>query len=117
MTSTARRKTTIVFAGDVGGTQEYDAAYNETSPAATTPYALASGNNTIPIPDGATCLTIVKPSDNTVGISLKGLSGDTVGTGALPLHPTDPDSISLSPDASSVVIAADNVVTVRLVWT
>lgn len=116
MTATARRKTTIVFAGDVGGTQEYEAAYNGTSPAATTPYALAAGNNTIPIPTGATCLTIVKPSDNTVGISLKGLSGDTIGTGSFALHPTDPDSISLSPDVSSIVIAVDDVVTVRLVW-
>ena len=116
MTATARRKTTIVFAGDVGGTQEYEAAYNATSPATTQLQVLASGNNIITIPAGATCLTIVKPSDNTVVLALKGYSGEAVGTGSFPLHPTDTDSISISPDSTTVVISADGAVTVRLVW-
>lgn len=117
MTSTARRKTTIVFAGDVGGTQEYDAAYNETSPAATAPHNLVAGNNVIAIPTGATCVTIVKPSDNTVALALKGYSGESVGTGSFPLHPTDPDSISLDSASTTIVLSAADVVTVRLVWT
>jgi len=112
MTTTARRKTTIVFAGDVGGTQEYDAAYNETSPAASYPVELGSGANTITKPTGATCVTIVKPSDNTTSLTFKGVSGDT----GVRLHNTDPDSISLHSSVTTFVLTTGAAMTVRLVW-
>lgn len=112
MSATARRKTTIVFAGDVGGTQEYDATYNTSSPAATYPVELGSGANTISKPTNATCVTIVKPSDNTTSLTFKGVTGDT----GVRLHDTDPDSISLAASVTTFVLTAGAAMTVRLVW-
>lgn len=112
MTATSRRKSTIVFAGDVGGTQEYEAAYNETSPSGTILVALSLGANTITKPTGATCVTIVKASDNTTSLTFKGVSGDT----GVRLHDTDPDSISLHSSVATFVLTAGAAMTVRLVW-
>ncbi len=121
MSATARRKTTIVFAGDVGGTQEYDAAYNTDSPASTYLAVLEAGDNVVEVPTGATCVTIVKPSDNAAVLKLKGFSrvGDseviTVDAVGITLHATDPDSITLG-GTTEFVINSDADATVRLVW-
>jgi hypothetical protein len=116
MTVTARRKTTVVFAGDVAGTQEYDAAYNTDSPGVVQIATLASGNNTVTVPSGGTtptCVTIVKPSDNTTAITFKGIAGDT----GVRLHDTDPDSISIHSGVTSFVLhCAAEIVGVRVVW-
>lgn len=112
MSATSTRGVTIVYSGDVGGTQEIEAATNTASPAMVQVVDLAAANNTIAVPTGATALTIMKPSDNTAQIMLKGVNGDT-GVG---LHLTDPDSVSLQDGLDSLVLQASDEVTVRLFW-
>lgn len=116
MSVTSRRKTTIVLAGDVAGTQEYDAAYNTNSAGVVQVATLSAGTNTVTVPSGGTtptCVTIIKPSDNTVAITFKGIAGDT----GVRLHDTDPDSISIHSGVTSFVLtAAAEIEGVRLVW-
>ncbi len=112
MSASSRRKTTIIFAGDVGGTQEHEAAYNTSSPAASYPVELGSGANTITKPTNATCVTIVKASDNTTSLTFKGVAGDT----GVRLHDTDPDSITLHSSVTTFVLTTGAAMTVRLVW-
>lgn len=40
-------------------------------------YSLSSGNNTIPVPTGATLVIFIPPAGNTVQVFLKGLNADT----------------------------------------
>jgi hypothetical protein len=111
----AARKITIAFSGDINGTQEFDAEDNSSSPATTGPLSLTTGANTIIVPTGGaapTCCTIVKPSDNTATITLKGISGDT----GVKLHPTDPDSISIASDVTQFVLTVSADVNLRFVW-
>lgn len=116
MTQTARRKITITFQGDIAGEQEYDADDVTASIATTLQVPLTTGNNTIALalPDGVVpkSVTILKPSDNTATITLKGNTGDT----GVALHATDPDSISLA-DGDGFVLTVSADVTVRLVFT
>jgi hypothetical protein len=116
MSATAKRSTTITYSGDVGGTQELDAADNTDSPAQVQIVTLAIGANTITVPGGGTtptCCTIVKPSDNTTSITLKGVTGDT----GIRLHDTDPDSISIDDSVTTFVLtAAAEIIGVRLYW-
>ncbi len=117
MSVRAQRKATIVFSGDVGGTQEIEAEDNTDSPAQIQIVTLAVGANTITVPSGGstpTCCTIIKPSDNTTSITLKGVTGDT----GIRLHNTDPDCISVYSSVSSFVLTAGaEIIGVRLVWT
>lgn len=112
MSSSADRAITIVFQGDVAGTQELEAAENTTSPAGTLAVVLSSGNNTIAVPTGATAVTIAKASDNVVALVVKGVAGDT----GIRLHDTDPDSLSLHASQTSFVINAASAATVRFYW-
>lgn len=121
MASTARRKITLTYFGDVGGpspgvAQEISAADNNTSPAQIQVVTLAIGDNTITAPTGGTtptACTIVKPSGNTSLIKLKGVGGDT----GVKLHLTDPDTVSLDATQTTFVLnAAAQVVGVRLFW-
>lgn len=113
MSATASRTTTIVYSGDVAGTQEIAAADNDSSPAVVDIAALTTGANTITVKTGATAVTIVPPSDNTASIVLKGITGDT-GVGLLR---TDPTTIALDPGTASFVLTVGADVTVRLFWT
>ena len=112
MSVTSRRTVKVVYAGDLAGTSEYEAAYNTVSPGAAYPVELGSGANTISKPTNATCVTILKASDNTTSLTFKGVSGDT----GVRLHDTDPDSISLATSVTSFVLTTGAAMTVRLVW-
>lgn len=113
MSVTAKRKTTIVYSGDVGGTEEIEAADNTSSPGQIENKALSNGNNTITVPTGATALTIMKPSGNTVTLTFKGANASDAGVA---LHLTDPDTITVGSGVTQFVINATASVTVRLFW-
>lgn len=123
MTTTAKRKITLTYYGDVGGTspgirEEVSAADNAASPAQIQIISLSSGDNTITAPTaGAStpkACTIMKPSGNTTAIKIKGAGGDT----GVRLHDTDPDTISLhSSQMTFILNAASTIDGVRLFWT
>lgn len=117
MATTATRQVQIVFSEDVVGTQTYEAADNAASPGQSVLVTLASGANTITAPTGGSTVqgvTIIPPADNTVVLTLKGVSGDT----GIPLHLTDPTSIALPSTVTTFVINAASACTgVRLTWT
>lgn len=114
--STSTRKTTIVYSGDVDGTQELVAADNADSPAMVELKTLSSGNNTIAVPSSGTtptAVTIVPPADNATAITLKGVAGDT----GIRIHDTDPTTIALDDSVATFVLNAASAVTgVRLYW-
>jgi hypothetical protein len=122
MATSAERKITIAFAGDVDGTQEIDAEKNAVSPARIQIITLASGDNDITLPSGTTqtpsCCTIMKPGDNTTAIYLK--SGVDGGARIFRLHDTGPDSISLHSTNDGVnkfiLEAAAQIIGIRLFW-
>ncbi len=112
----ASRVTTITFTGDVTGVQTVAAAANVASPGQMDIVSLTTGANTITAPTGGStpkCVTIVPPPGNTQALTLKGITGDT----GVPLHLTDPSSVSLAGAFTSLVInAAGPVVGMRLIW-
>lgn len=114
MSTLSNRQITVSFTGDVTFPLLANAAPNATSPGETQLISLALGANTIAVPPGSTGLTITKPASNATALTLKGVSGDT----GIPLHLTDPDSISLNPGQSSIVLTAAAAVSgIRLTWT
>lgn len=117
MAVTATRSTTIVYSGDVVGTETISAASNTVSPGSVEIKTLASGANTITPPTGgstAVSVTIVPPTGNVVTITLKGLTGDT---GFL-LHPTDPSTFALASGTTTFVLTCSSTLTgIRLYWT
>lgn len=121
MASTAKRKITVTYFGDVGGVSghihEIGAPDNNVSPAQIQLVTLAIGDNTITAPTaGATSksCTIVKPSGNAILIKLKGAGGDT----GVKLSNTEPDTISLEATQTSFILnAAAEIAGVRLFWT
>lgn len=114
--ATATRKVTIVYSGDVDGTQEIDAASNTSSPAAVELKTLAIGANTITVPTAGmvpTAVTIVPPTDNTTSITFKGVTGDT----GVRIRNTDPTTIALHSSVTSFCLTAGAEITgVRLYW-
>lgn len=116
MSVTATRTTTIVYSGDVTGTETISAASNAASPGSVEVKTLSSGANTITVPTGGTtptAVTIVPPTGNTQTITLKGVTGDT-GVG---LHLTDPFTVSLAAATSTFVLTAGGTITgMRFYW-
>lgn len=116
MSVTAERTVTIVYTGDVGGTQEIAAADNTASPGSVEIKTLSSGLNTITVPTGGstpTAVTIVPPSDNTTSITLKGVTGDT----GVRLHNTDPTTIALDSSVTTFALTTGAAITgVRFYW-
>lgn len=116
MSVTATRTITIVYTGDVTGTEPIAAASNAASPGSIEIKTLASGANTITVPTGGatvTAVTIVPPTGNTTNITLKGVTGDT----GIQLHDTDPSSISIDPATTSFcVTCAAQITGVRFYW-
>lgn len=114
--ATATRKVTIVYSGDVDGTQEIDAASNASSPAMVELKTLSSGANTITVPTSGmvpTAVTIVPPTANTTSITLKGVTGDT----GVRIHDTDPTTIALDDSVTTFCLTAGAGITgVRLYW-
>jgi hypothetical protein len=118
MATTATRKTTITFSGDVVGTEQLSAASNASSPGTMEIKSLVSGANTITPPAGGSCapkaVTIIPPAGNAVTITLKGVTGDT---GVL-LHPTDPTTIALGSTTATFVLTTSNTLSgIRFIWT
>lgn len=116
MSVTAIRTTTIVYSGDVTGTETIVAATNAASPGSVEIKTLASGLNTITVPTGGSTVvacTIVPPVGNTTSITLKGVTGDT----GIRIHNTDPTTVAIDPSATTFVLTTGAGITgVRLYW-
>lgn len=116
MSVSSTRSQTIVYSGDVTGTESVAAATNTASPGSITIQTLVSGANTITVPVGATCVsvTISPPSGNTQTLTLKGVTGDT----GVALHLTDPSTIALASTVTTFVLTAGGTITAcRFYWT
>lgn len=114
MPASSTRSVTVAYTGDVTiPNQTLVALANGASPEQIEAKALAMGDNAVPVPPGATALTIMKPAGNAVLVKLKAVNGDQ----GVSLHHTDPDSISLDPSQTALVLNAASAVTVRLLWT
>lgn len=118
MSTTARRRTTITYSGEVEGEQILDAANNTTSPGTITRIDLADGDNVIRTESfndvAATAVTIVPDPDNTVALTFKGDEADV----GVRLHNTDPTTIALHSSVESFIlnIPSESALTVRLYW-
>lgn len=116
MSVSATRTITIVYTGDVAGTETVSAATNAASPGSVTIHTLASGVNTITVPTGGstpTAATILPPTGNVQTIILKGVTGDT-GVG---LHLTDPTVIALASSTATFALTAGGTITgLRIYW-
>ena len=117
MSVSATRSTTIVYSGDVSGTETLSAATNDASPGSVTVQTLSSGANTITLPSttGVTVVsvTIKPPTGNTTSITVKGISGDT----GIRLHNTDPSTLTFDSSVTSFVLTAGaSIVGVRFYW-
>lgn len=117
MSVTASRTIQVQFSGDITLAEILSADDNIVSPGMSVIQSLALGANTItaPIVSGIVVkgLTIIPPAGNTNLMTLKGVTGDT----GVPLHLTDPTSISLNTTFVSLCInAAAAIVGVRLIW-
>lgn len=113
----AARKTTIVYTGDVTGTEVIEALDNEASPGAVTVQSLASGFNSVSVPASTgvvvTAVTIKPPVGNTSTITLKGVTGDT----GIALHPSDPTTIALASTVTAIGLTAGATIQgVRFYW-
>lgn len=118
MSVTSSRTVQIGFSGDETGQIIQSALDNIYSFGQIDNVTLAIGNNTITAPVSVnslvTGLTIIPPAGNTTLITLKGVGGDT----GIPLHKTDPTSISLDTTFLTLVLSVTvAIVGVRLVWT
>lgn len=117
MSVTATRTQTIVYTGDVTGTETVSAASNAASPGAIELKTLASGLNTITVPTGGSTVvscTVIPPTGNAISITLKGVTGDT----GVRLHNTDPTTIAIDSSVTTFVLTTGAIVTgVRLIWT
>ena len=116
MAVSATRTTTIVYTGDVTGTETISAAANAASPGSVEIKTLSSGANTITVPTGGatvTACTILPPTGNTISITLKGVTGDT----GVRLHNTDPTTIAIDSSVSTFCLTAGNTLTgLRIYW-
>jgi hypothetical protein len=119
MAVASQRSIAIVMTGDIAITTSVSAAQNTNAPGDVDVFSLALGANTITLPTGGTAplgATIVPPPGNTQALTLKGIAGDT----GIPIHKTDPTSISFdasAPPASFVLNSAGVVNGLRVIWT
>lgn len=68
----------------------------------TTEVTLASGDNTITVPTGATAALIQPPSANAVALKLKGAAGDT----GIAIHKTMPSILALDASQTDFILNA-----------
>lgn len=118
MSVASERTVSVVFTGDVTGTQEVDAAANAASPGTIEVKTLALGFNSISVPSVAgvtpTAVTIIPPAGNANSLTLKGVTGDT----GIRLHNTDPTSIALDSSVTAIGLTTGaSIVGVRFIWT
>jgi len=110
MSVTATRSQTIVYTGDVTGTETVSAASNAASPGQIEIKTLASGANTITVPTGGSTVvscTIIPPTGNTNSITLKGVTGDT----GIRVHNTDPTTIAIDSSVATFCLTAGATIT------
>jgi hypothetical protein len=116
MAVSAARTSTIIFTGDVTGTETSTAATNAASPGTIEIKTLASGANTITIPAGGTtpvAVTIIPPTGNVVSLTVKGVTGDT----GVRIHNTDPTVLAIDSSVATFCLTAGAACTgVRLIW-
>lgn len=117
MSITSSRTIQVQFSGDVTQQVIISALDNIKSPGESDIVTLFIGGNTISPPTVSgivvTSLTIIPPAANT---SLMTLKGDFADVG-IPLHLTDPTSLSLDTTFSSLIInAVTQINGVRLIW-
>lgn len=115
---TSSRNLQVQFSGDFTGNIIQSALDNSSSPGEVQIVRLASGNNTISLSAVTgivpTALVIIPPAGNATLITLKGVNGDT----GIPLHKTDPMTVSLDSTFTSLVLnAAAQIDGVKLIWT
>lgn len=118
MSITSSRNIQIQLSGDVTTEIIQSALDNDNSPGVIEIESLSLGDNTLtaPIVSGlvVTGLTIIPPAGN---VNLMILKGD-VGDVGIPMHLTDPTSLSLDTTFISLVInSAAAIVGVRFIWT
>lgn len=101
----------LSYSGDVSATVPLDAALNPSSPGLLEPeVALASGDNTIAVPTGTTCVSIKFPAGNNILVKLKGNALDA----GISLHKTDPAQIPLDATQTSIILNAGAPVTIQI---
>lgn len=113
MSTTASRSVTVGFTSASDGIdyeQTFEAVDSATGPADNKSVSLTTGANTIAIPVGSKAITIIPLSNNTVQLTLKGVSGDT----GIALNLTDPTSVGIE-SVTQIVINAASAVTVRII--
>lgn len=107
---------TIVYTGDVTGTETITSATNAASPGVVELKTLASGFNTITLPTGGATVVscvIVPPPANVVTLTLKGVTGDT----GIPLHLTEPSKLTFAVGTTTFGLTTSNTLTgIRLYW-
>lgn len=119
MSVSATRVLTIVYSGDVVGTETIQATANSTSPGSITYHSLTTNTNAIAVPSGAAinvkAATIVPPTANTQTLTLKGTTADT----GMAISPSEPTSIAFGTTApSNIYLNAGGVVDgLRIFWT
>ncbi len=116
MSVASTRTITIVYSGDVTGTETLNAAANAASPGSIQLFTLSAGANSITVPTGGstpTACTILPPAGNAVSIVLKGITGDT----GVRLHNTDPSTIALDPSVTTFVLTVGGTITgLKIFW-
>jgi hypothetical protein len=119
MAVSAQRIITIVYAGDVVGSESIQATANSTSPGSITVHSLTTNTNTVLIPTGTTfsvkAMTIVPPSANTQTITLKGTTADV----GMAISPSQPTSFAFGTTVpAEIILNAGGVVDgLRIFWT
>lgn len=110
------RTVSVAYTGDLVSSISEAAAANTNSPGSITIHTLTAGANVLTIPSGGSTpvsATIVPPTGNTNTMTLKGVTGDT----GIPMHLTDPASITFATTATSFCITAGGTITgLRVIW-
>lgn len=109
---TSDRSTTISLSGDVDYEQSFDAPTNPNGSGQNQVINLSTGANTITPPPGAIAVTIIPPANNSVQMTLKGVTGDT----GIALALLGPSSISLNSVSTFVLNAASGITGVRFIY-
>ena len=117
MSVSASRTATIVYSGDVVGTETLTALVNAASPGSVTVQTLASGFNSVSVPSSTgitvTSVTIQPPTGNTTSITIKGVTGDT----GIRIHDTDPFTLTLHSSVTAIGLTAGAAIQgVRFYW-
>lgn len=117
MSVTANRSVRLQFTGDVTWSEDFTASVNSVANAQSEVKSLSAGFNAFTIPTGGSsvpsAVTVVPATTNTIGMILKGVTGDT-GIG---LHINSPSCIALATTATTFgITAATTGAIVRLIY-